>query len=180
MDCDECNDLLLKALPRAAPAKLLQAIALAYPFIRCNKAGETAPPICMQCSDEGAVGLSRAYTEAPPGRVVLCANRLRSSEVEEALVHELVHLYDHCRGADLKQCNQLAASEVRAAREAECHVRYKGESSLPHQLSSFLHKRCVVSKAKLSTRSMFPGNGGCCVDAVFEEAVADMEPFVSE
>jgi hypothetical protein len=38
---------------------------------------------------------ARAYMEAPPMSVVLCANRLRDrDEMEEALVHELVHVYD--------------------------------------------------------------------------------------
>lgn len=33
--------------------------------------------------------------EAPPISVILCANRLRDrAEMEEALVHELVHVYD--------------------------------------------------------------------------------------
>lgn len=38
---------------------------------------------------------ARAYMEAPPMSVVLCANRLADrTEMEEALVHELVHVYD--------------------------------------------------------------------------------------
>jgi hypothetical protein len=38
---------------------------------------------------------ARAYMEAPPMSVVLCANRLQDRrEMEEALVHELVHVYD--------------------------------------------------------------------------------------
>ena len=38
---------------------------------------------------------ARAYMEAPPMSVVLCANRLQDqAEMEEALVHELVHVYD--------------------------------------------------------------------------------------
>lgn len=36
--------------------------------------------------------------EAPPISVILCANRLRDrAEMEEALVHELVHVYDVSR-----------------------------------------------------------------------------------
>lgn len=38
---------------------------------------------------------ARAYMEAPPMSIVLCANRLQDrTEMEEALVHELVHVYD--------------------------------------------------------------------------------------
>lgn len=38
---------------------------------------------------------ARAYMEAPPMSVILCANRLQDqAEMEEALVHELVHVVD--------------------------------------------------------------------------------------
>ena len=43
----------------------------------------------------GPEGKARAYFSAPPPTVVFCANRLRSKkEVEEAMVHELIHAYD--------------------------------------------------------------------------------------
>lgn len=43
----------------------------------------------------GVTGQARAYIAIPPPHVVICVNNLRSSsEIEEALVHELVHLYD--------------------------------------------------------------------------------------
>ena len=54
----------------------------------------------------------------PPDGVVLCHNHLPSQdEVRNAMVHELVHAYDHCRGADLDwgSCEHHACSEVRAA-----------------------------------------------------------------
>lgn len=48
--------------------------------------------------------------EAPPPRIVLCANRLGSRrEVEEAAVHELVHAYDYLvAGLPLLECQSLA------------------------------------------------------------------------
>lgn len=61
--------------------------------------------LCTTCSDEGPEGAARAYVKGPnPLCVVLCANRLSSKEeVEEALVHELIHVYDvRVRDMDLR------------------------------------------------------------------------------
>lgn len=50
---------------------------------------------------------ARAYMEAPPMSVVLCANRLQDrAEMEEALVHELVHVYDVSRRDAGKQAGR--------------------------------------------------------------------------
>jgi hypothetical protein len=43
----------------------------------------------------GPEGNARAFFSAPPPTVVFCANRLHSArEVEETMVHELIHAYD--------------------------------------------------------------------------------------
>lgn len=43
----------------------------------------------------GPEGRARAFFSAPPPTVVFCANRLHSArEVEETMVHELIHAYD--------------------------------------------------------------------------------------
>ena len=53
----------------------------------------------LSCS-LGFAKKARAYMEAPPMSVILCANRLKDEEeMEEALVHELIHVYDvSCSG----------------------------------------------------------------------------------
>jgi inner membrane protease ATP23 len=51
-------------------------------------------------------------------QVVMCHNHMQSAtEFENMLVHELVHAFDHCRGADLSwsNCRHHACSEARAA-----------------------------------------------------------------
>ena len=48
-------------------------------------------------------------------QVVICVNHLHSpEEVKNAMVHELIHAYDHCRAATLDWCNcdHHACSEV--------------------------------------------------------------------
>ena len=103
--------------------------------------------------------------------IVLCTNRLKTiQELEEALLHELVHVHDAwIKKLDLRRCKELAYSEVRAAREAECNY---------WALSAFMKRPCVREKAKNATTCMFPGDQGKeCVNQVFEEAFADLSGF---
>mmetsp|Transcript_9418 Transcript_9418/g.13810 ORF Transcript_9418/g.13810 Transcript_9418/m.13810 type:complete len:222 (+) Transcript_9418:111-776(+) len=59
---------------------------------------------CKWCGNDGPEGGARAYVKGPdPMAIVLCANRLKSQdEVEEVLVHELIHVYDVHAGRDLR------------------------------------------------------------------------------
>lgn len=104
-----------------------------------------------------------------PLSIILCSNRLSSqSEISEVLVHELVHVYDvFVRGMDLRQCQSLAYSEVRSARDAEC-----GSS-----LTNFTKGLCAKEKASVATKNMFPDIGRACVCDVFEKAMSDSAPL---
>ena len=136
---------------------------------------------CRFCPTSGVQGTARAFLEAPPMSIVLCANRLHSAkEVEEALVHELVHAYDMGPArCDLTNVDALAASEVRAAREAEC-ARYVGGAAAATSVwpaaSEWLLKRCCRDTATTATRAMFPREGAASVERVFERAFADLAP----
>jgi len=127
--------------------------------------------ICKVCGTEGPEGSARAYVQGPsPLSIVLCSNRLPTQDdISEVLTHELIHVYDvHSRKWDLTDCNTLAKSEVRAAREAEC-----ADASL-----NFTKRYCVKNKARVATTNMFPGERGRnCVGKVFEEAMGDNVPF---
>lgn len=126
---------------------------------------------CQTCgSDTRAEAGARAFVKGPePLSIVLCSNRLSSQrEIDEVLVHELVHIYDvHSRKMDLRDCKQLAWSEVRAAREAECS----------NSLTSFTANICAKDKATVATRNMFPDEGRKCVCNVFNDAMGDLAPF---
>jgi len=128
---------------------------------------------CMKCSTEGPEGNARAFVKGPdPLSITLCSNRLEGvKNIEEVLVHELIHVFDvHSRKWDLTDCHTLAKSEVRAAREAEC-----ADNNL-----SFTKRYCVQEKARLATGNMFPKTGRDCVGKVFEEAMKDYAPFPNE
>jgi len=126
---------------------------------------------CQYCgSDTRAEAGARAYVKGPePLSIVLCSNRLSSQrEIDEVLTHELMHIYDiKKKNMDLTQCRQLAYSEVRAAREAEC-----GNS-----LTAYTQKMCAKDKATVATKNMFPDEGRACVCSVFDEAMNDHSPF---
>ena len=89
-------------------------------------AGATLNIKCLNCAEEGIAMKARAYMEAPPMSVVLCANRLQDRrEMEEALVHELVHVYDVCmvlgggeggregRGGKVRKEGRAVGNEIR-------------------------------------------------------------------
>jgi inner membrane protease ATP23 len=125
---------------------------------------------CQKCGNDGPEGGARAFVKGPdPLSIVLCSNRLSSKEeINEVLVHELIHVYDvHQRQWDLTNCYILAKSEVRAAREAEC----------AGATMSFTKRYCAKEKARVATKNMFPDVGLQCVAAVFEEAMLDKAPF---
>jgi hypothetical protein len=77
--------------------------ALDFVCLDCREDGACpwllfSPPCAalMRWDDRlGPEGRARAFFSAPPPTIVFCANRLHSAqEVEETLVHELVHAYD--------------------------------------------------------------------------------------
>lgn len=150
------------------PISTSQAAPVATSAI--TKPGIELQIMCKKCGNDGPEAGARAYVKGPqPLSIVLCSNRLnRKEDIEEVLVHELIHVYDvHYRNWDLTNCYTLAKSEVRAAREAEC-----GDASI-----SFTKRYCAKEKARVATKNMFPDLGTKCVAAIFEEAMADKAPF---
>jgi len=130
------------------------------------------PPIqiqCAWCSNHGPEGGARAFVKGPePLSMVLCANRLSTAdEIEEVLVHELIHIYDvKFRGIDLRECTELAYSEIKAAREAECF-----------KTPSLFRNLCIKNKAITATNNMFPNKGKHCVNRMFDRAMKDIHPI---
>eukprot|EP00953_Heterococcus_sp_UTEX-ZZ885_P007248 4398-Heterococcus_DN1.PRE.2 len=200
-DCTTCNAALQEALRRDRPSRLMQAVQAgmsanntaaqeqpaAYNDFDC---GTTA--VCELCPSTGPGAGARAYFMVDPATIVLCVNQMHrgEAEVEEVLVHELVHAYDFCAAKrDLSRCQDLARSEVRAAREAECH--YNTTATTNHTATAsattnsapaewwFAHswRDCVRQKAIRSTSQMCPTTAAQCVDAVFTEAMADSVPL---
>ena len=157
----ECQAFLNKALED-------ERLSALWEGIRRQGGDETAPRgcgpalsmLCKTCGKKGAEGGARAFVEAPPVGLVLCANRLAGLEdVKAALRHELVHAYDMCAARkDLTRCAELAYSEVRAAREAECGAYREYGPWLG--LTKVMRDGCVRDSATRATQSLFPGEQG--------------------
>lgn len=97
--------------------------------------GSTLNIKCINCAEEGLAMKARAYMEAPPMSVVLCANRLQDRrEMEEALVHELVHVYDVRKG-NLRVVMRVKGKEGRVASSRKSPI-----------LSNARFLKCPVSK----------------------------------
>ena len=126
--------------------------------------------------------------------ITLCANKLQSADsIREALTHELIHAYDHCAARrDLTRCDELACSEIRAAREAECRDGFynalgdllcKGvlkadahDAEQPNPVCAKLKTACASHYATLSVRAVFPSEGKQCVAKAMRTCFADLAP----
>ncbi|KAG7395647.1 EF-hand calcium-binding domain-containing protein 10 [Phytophthora boehmeriae] len=185
MELYECEDAVQAALQQRRPKHIVNII---------NKQSEGKSSVssidfvCLECRADGPEGNARAFFSAPPPTVVFCANRLHSSrEVEETMVHELIHAYDFTvRKMDITKSDILACSEIRSARESECYQKAKLlESVLPdveffQKSARWLNARCVREHAIRSTKSMFPAEASDEVDKMFDQCFADQSPFPSK
>jgi hypothetical protein len=128
---------------------------------------------CLDCSKTTSdvnITARAVLRDSTPLEMILCCNRLKESEIEEVIIHELIHAFDYSKNrCDFSTCQGLAYSEVRAAREAEC-----AEGFFPFE---FMRKRCIRDHAIRSTANLFPHSAATsCVDTVLIAAIKDLEP----
>ena len=167
-------------MSKSCPIEECQELVDSF-YKTCEKANQilrhlpTRPVIsCLDCS-KAAPDTNRtvraALIDSYPLGIALCCDRMNVSEIEEALVHELVHAYDYSKNrCDFSTCTGLAFSEVRAAREAEC--------SNPYYPFQFMRDSCIRDTAVRSTSSRFSkAESQVCVYLVFSKAMRDHEPF---
>lgn len=103
-------------------------------------------------------------------QVVICHNHMASQdEINHALVHELVHAYDHCRGAsiDWSNCNHHACSEVCQSR-CLCNALRRCSSMPPG------HACCDVTAAVMAPSSLYLMPTGMALDT----ACAGTQPLL--
>ena len=192
LSVDECARFLERAKTRRRPRQLLEYFSERMREMGAGEgdggkgggSGDRKPDpllmFCMTCASKGPEGTARGFFASPPEQIVMCANRLRDeSEIEETLVHELIHAVDYCtRDIDLTKCEDLACSEVRAAREAECsESTYLKAFPIPDIARSYLHRRCTRQHATSATGAMFPQRAESCIEAAFERCFNDFVPF---
>ncbi|KZT08588.1 uncharacterized protein LAESUDRAFT_43623 [Laetiporus sulphureus 93-53] len=122
--------------------------------------------VCAPCDYTRAGGFS---PEA--GAVVLCQGRFfNKGHMEDTLVHELVHMYDHAKfKVDWNNLRHHACSEIRAnSLSGDC--RFGRELRRGFLAFSKQHQACVRRRAILSVRA----NAACPDDATAERAVNEV------
>ncbi|KAI0652369.1 peptidase M76 family-domain-containing protein [Trametes meyenii] len=126
----------------------------------------SADLVCAPCDTDRAGGFS---PEA--GAVVLCQGKfMGKSHMEDTLVHELVHMYDHAKfKVDWNNLRHHACSEIRAnSLSGDC--RWSREVRRGFVAFSKQHQECVRRRAVLSVRA----NPACPDEATAERAVNEV------
>ena len=129
--------------------------------------------ICRSCLTSGPEGSARAFVQAPPLSIVLCSDRLTAAEIPEVIVHELTHVYDIAsKKLDFAACDDLAYSEVRAARDAECTTLARNGSAV---LSACKRAGGTARNAEMRAASAAAGGtgGGGLPPPLFSRAGAE-------
>ncbi|KAI8335142.1 peptidase M76 [Chlamydoabsidia padenii] len=102
-------------------------------------------------------------------RVVLCCDNIRSTEqLEETLVHELVHAFDASRkGTFSSICHLIACGEIRASALGQC------DGIRPD------HKRqqCIIRDAVQSTQVHCGDAAARIVEQVYAKCIKDASPL---
>ncbi|KAI0778690.1 peptidase M76 family-domain-containing protein [Trametes elegans] len=133
--------------------------------------------VCAPCDVNRAGGF---IPEA--GAVVLCQGKFMSkTHMEDTIVHELVHMYDHAKfKVDWNNLRHHACSEIRAnSLSGDC--RWSREVWRGFVAFSKQHQECVRRRAVLSVRA----NPACpdqataerAVNEVWESCFNDTRPF---
>ncbi|KAJ1625987.1 peptidase M76 family-domain-containing protein [Pavlovales sp. CCMP2436] len=178
-----CEGWAQSAQQKTQPSALLRAIKAGG----CNALAGGIKPV--MCGPKGPRfdGVA-AYYRAQTGRVLLCADRLKSEEeTAAALSHELVHAYDHCRkGLRIPLVRTQVPWALDCPSEACSEVRAYSLATYA-DAPPWVDKRNLVYRSAL--QSMLSNVGSQCSDgekcasvltAIFERCAADASPFNDE
>ncbi|KAK1313653.1 hypothetical protein QJS10_CPA06g01274 [Acorus calamus] len=167
---EECQKMIQKSLKRPMVKFLMENMEKAGCGVGRNffKA--------VECDKEISGGYS------PGEGILVCSNHMRlQDEVNQVVIHELIHAYDDCRAANLdwSDCAHHACSEIRAGHlSGDCH--YKREL-----LRSFVKLRgheqeCVrrrVMKSVLANPHCSESAAKDAMAAVWDTCYNDTSPF---
>ncbi|XP_047338595.1 mitochondrial inner membrane protease ATP23 [Impatiens glandulifera] len=124
--------------------------------------------------------VSGGYTRG--GGIIVCSNHMNlQDEVNQVVIHELIHAYDDCRAANLDwtNCAHHACSEIRAGHlSGDCH--YKRELLRGFMKIRGHEQECVRRRVMKSLL----GNPYCpepaardAMEAVWDTCYNDTKPF---
>lgn len=170
MTAAECQEMIRKSF-RTPMVKFLKE--------HMEKAGCTLGDKFIQavwCNDQVAGGYIR-------GRgVKVCSNHLNfQDEVNQVVIHELIHAYDDCRATNLNwaNCAHHACSEIRASHlSGDCH--YKRELLRGFMKIRGHEQECVkrrVMKSLINNPYCSEEAAKDAMEAVWDICYNDTKPF---
>ena len=174
----KCRDLVGKAFASCPKVRLMQQALSAL-----GKSVNTELVKCVHCPD----GTAAAGGYIPErGQVVLCQQWVakQPGEVENTIVHEMVHAYDDARALmDWNDLTQHACTEIRAANlSGDCTAwRELDRGQLNPVQFGGAGMRCVRRRAQLSV-AMHPecpdeAAAAAAVERAWESCYNDNAPF---
>ncbi|KAI0524455.1 hypothetical protein KFK09_003825 [Dendrobium nobile] len=120
--------------------------------------------MAANCKNQGLAG---GYSSR--NGITVCCNQLSyQDEINQVLIHELIHAYDDCRAKnmDWKNCAHHACSEIRANHlSGDCH--YKREMLRGFMKIRGHEQECVRRRALKSVK-----NNPYCSEAAAKDAIA--------
>jgi len=124
--------------------------------------------VCDFCSKQGTHQNTVAYYSADDKKITLCHNRVDSKQnMEDNVIHELVHAYDNCKQDKFfLDCKLRACSEIRASRIGECRGRWD-------------RANCVRESA-LSSTKIYCENAESFIAEAFESCYKDVAPLTKQ
>ncbi|XP_072956102.1 mitochondrial inner membrane protease ATP23 [Typha angustifolia] len=171
MSQDECVDRIRNSLKHPTVRFLREHM---------EKAGCPVWPrliTAANCSDQGSAG---GY--ASRHGVTICCNHMTfQDEINQVVIHELIHAYDDCRAKNLdwKNCAHHACSEIRANHlSGDCH--YKRELLRGFMKIRGHEQECVRRRALKSVQNNpYCSNAAAkdAIEAVWDVCYNDTFPF---
>lgn len=144
-------------------------------LINCNVTADHL--MCQPCHRLSAGGFSHEYG------ILLCQDGFRNKKhMEDTIVHELIHMYDHAKfKVDWKNLKHQACSEIRAAHlSGDCSYRREFDRGFGLRFTA-QHMDCVRRRAVLSV-SLNPecpdeATAVKAVNEVWDSCIKDTRPF---
>ncbi|KAJ8623771.1 hypothetical protein MRB53_032301 [Persea americana] len=167
---EECQEMIAKSLRNPTVKFLREHLENAGCFV-----GEKFFK-AVECDNH----ISGGYV---PGQgILVCSNQMNiQDEVNQVVIHELIHAYDDCRAANLNwaNCAHHACSEIRAGHlSGDCH--YKRELLRGFMKIRGHEQECVRRRVMMS----MAGNPYCsesaardAMEAVWDVCYNDTKPF---
>ncbi|XP_057774052.1 mitochondrial inner membrane protease ATP23-like [Salvia miltiorrhiza] len=156
MTLGECQDLIQKSFTNPMVKFLMENLeksccGIGSNFIKAEN-----------CKENAAGGFARGIG------IVICSNHLQfQDEVDQTVIHELIHAYDDCRAANLDwtNCAHQACSEIRANHlSGDCH--FKRELLRGHLKIKRHEQECVKRRAIMSVTA-----NPCCSEVAAKDAI---------